>query len=162
MDILRFLDEQGIAYERCDHPAVFTVEEADRLVPPLVGTKTKNLFLRDARGRRHFLVVLPSEKTADLKALAPLLGQKKLSFASPERLRRHLGIEPGAVSILGIVNDRENLVQVVVDPAVWNAGALQCHPLVNTATLVISGEGIRRFLEATGHAPRVLEVPARA
>jgi len=159
--ILRFLDEHCIAFERTDHPAVFTVEQANELVPPLSGAKTKNLFLRDNKGKKHFLVVLPSEKSADLKALSHALGVKKLGFASPERLLRFLGIEAGAVSILAVMNDRESKVGVVVDRAIWNAEAWQCHPLVNTSTLVIAGGGIRTFLEATGHEAQVIDVPGR-
>jgi Ala-tRNA(Pro) deacylase len=162
MDVLRFLDEHGVAYERADHPAVFTVEEADRLVPPLPGAKTKNLFVYDDRARKHFLVVLPSDRSADLKALAPLLGVRKLSFGSPDRLKKSLGIDPGAVSILAAANDSAGEVQVVVDRGIWEAAALQCHPLVNTSTLVVPLEAVRKFLEAVRHPPLVLDVPCRA
>ncbi len=137
------------------------MEEADRLVPALPGAKTKNLFLRDDKGRRHFLVVLPATKSADLKALASRLGVRKLGFASAERLRKHLGLEPGAVSILGLVNDASGAVEVVLDRKIGKARALLCHPLVNTSTLVVPAEGVRRFLEATGHEARVLEIPGK-
>jgi len=103
MDIYQFLTENNIPYERYDHPPVFTCEEADRLVPELPAAKTKNLFLRDRRGRRHFLVVVGYEKVIDLKGLSPLLGVSKLSLASSERLKRFLGVDPGAVTILGVV-----------------------------------------------------------
>jgi Ala-tRNA(Pro) deacylase len=162
MDIFRFLEERHIGFERADHPAVFTVEEADRLVPPLPGAKTKNLFVYDERAKKHFLVVIPSDRSADLKALAPRLGMRKLSFGSPERLKKLLGIEPGAVSILAAACDPAGEVQVVIDRRIAEADALQCHPLVNTSTLVIRREGIRKFLEAAGHAPRVIDVPCRA
>lgn len=161
MNLFAFLDQHGIAYERHNHPAVFTVEEANRLVPPLPGAKTKNLFLRDRKGDRHLLVVVPHEKSVDLKAFAALLGIKKLALASPDRLRQHLDLEPGAVSILGIVNDRHRAVEVVVDRAVWSQEAWQCHPLVNTSTVLISRSDIERLLEITGHAARVEDVPAR-
>ena len=161
MDIERFLQEQGIPFQVCRHPAVFTVEEADRLVPELPGAGTKNLFLYDDRAGKHFLVVMPKDRSADLKALAPLLGMKKLSFGSPERLKRFLGIEPGAVSILAVANDATREVQLVVDRTVWESDALHCHPLVNTATLAVPLDGIRKFLEATGHKPLVIEVPRR-
>jgi len=161
MDIYRFLTEHNIHYERHDHPAVFTCEEAERLVPPLAATRTKNLFLRDRKGRRHFLVVVGYEKAVDLKGLTSLLGVKKLGFASPARLERYLGVEPGAVSILGLANDIEQEVEVIIDESLWHAEALRCHPLVNTSTLVISQDDIRRFLEITGHLVRVLDVPTR-
>jgi Ala-tRNA(Pro) deacylase len=161
-DLLAFLDERGIACERVEHPAVFTVEESSRLVPSLPGEKTKNLFLRDQKGQRHFLVVVGHDTAVDLKALAPTIGASKVSFGSPERLMARLGIEPGAVSLLALVNDPAHNVELVVDRPLWCADALQCHPLVNTATLVIPHAGLERFLAATGHTPRVVDVPRRA
>jgi Ala-tRNA(Pro) deacylase len=162
LDIYDFLEANAISFTRQDHPAVYTVEEARRLVPPLPGAKTKNLFLRDRKGKRHFLVVVGYEKTVDLKSLTSILGVSKLGFGSPQRLQRHLGVEPGAVSLLGLVNDTDHAVELIVDRSVWGARSLQCHPLVNTSTLVISDTGLRCFLEATGHQPRVLDVPDRA
>ena len=161
VDIYQFLAEHGIEYQRQDHPPVFTVEEALRLVPPLPGARTKNLFLRDRKGRRHFLVVVGYEKAADLKALTSLLGVSKLGFASPDRLQRYLGVDPGSVSILGVMNDTRCEVEVIVDKDLWQADAFQCHPLVNTSTLVISRDHLHRFLDATGHKVRLLEVPGR-
>jgi len=160
-DLFAVLDSHGIGFTRTDHPPVFTVEEAARLVPPLPGRKTKNLFLRDQKGARHFLVVVGHDKSVDLKALAPVIGASKLSLGSPDRLKARLGIEPGAVSLLALVNDPGHEVEVFIDRVLWQADALQCHPLVNTATLVIAHEGIERFLQATGHPVRVVDVPAR-
>ena len=161
MDIYRVFADHNIEYERHDHPAVFTVEEAKRLVPHLPGAKTKNLFLRDKKGRRHVLVVSGQEKSVDLKALSTLLDSPTLSLASPDRLKKYLGITPGAVSILAVVNDTNNEVEVVVDRDLWNAKAFQCHPLVNTSTLVIPRDHLEHFLEVTGHEVRLLNVPAR-
>jgi len=160
-DLFALLERHGITFERADHPAVFTVEEARRLVPPLPATPTKNLFLRDQKGTRHFLVVVGHDKAVDLKALAPAIGSSKLSLGSPERLKARLGIEPGAVSLLALVNDPGHEVEVFIDRGLWQADALQCHPLLNTATLVIARDGIERFLQATGHAWRLVDVPAR-
>lgn len=160
MNIYHFLEQHGIGYERHDHPPVFTCEEAERLVPDIPAAKTKNVFLRDRPGRRHFLVVVGYEKSVDLKALAPLLEASKLSLGSPERLARHLGVEPGSVTILALANDTARAVEVVFDEPIAAADSLRCHPLVNTATLAISQACIRRFLEATGHPLRVLDVPA--
>lgn len=161
MDIYQFLDDHDIEYERHDHPAVFTCKEAERLVPPMPGAKTKNLFLRDRKGRRHLLVVVGYEKSVDLRALSPLLGVSKLGFASPARLERYLGVEPGSVSILGLVNDVNLEVEVIVDQDLWEAEAFRCHPLVNTSTLVISRDDLQHFLEITGHRLRLLDVPGR-
>lgn len=161
MDIITFLDQHRIAYRRYDHPAVYTCEEAERLCPEMPGKSIKNLFLRDRDGKRHFLVVVGYEKSVDLNRLRDVLGISKLSFASPERLKKYLDVEPGSVTLLGLVNDTEKAVEVILDEAVWGQ-ALQCHPLVNTATLVIPQEDIKKFLEASGHAYKLLDVPARA
>ncbi len=161
MDIYRYLESHDIAYERHDHPPVFTCDDVNRLIPDLPGSKTKNLFVCDDKGRRHFLVTVPDERSVDLKSLAAALEVKKLRFASADRLATHLKLEPGAVTLLGVMNDTAGTVTVVVDEAIWNADALQCHPLVNTATLVISLADMRRFLDATGHAPTVMAVPSR-
>jgi Ala-tRNA(Pro) deacylase len=155
-DLLHFLEKHEIDYQRCDHPAVFTVEEAGRVVPSLPGAKTKNLFLRDRRGRRHFLVVVPGEQTVNMKALIPQLGVTNLSFASPERLKKYLGITPGAVSMLALFNDPDHQVEFYIDEALWQSEAFLCHPLVNTATLVVSKEGMKAFFKATGHEVNVL------
>jgi Ala-tRNA(Pro) deacylase len=97
----------------------------------------------------------------DLKALSPLLGVSKLGFASPARLQRYLGVDPGAVSILGLVNDADQEVEVIVDKDLWGAEVFRCHPLVNTSTLDISRDGVQRFIEITGHRLRILDVPGR-
>jgi len=161
INIYQFLAEHAIEYERHDHPPVFTCEEADRLVPPLPAAKTKNLFVRDRKGRQHFLVVVGYEKVVDLKALSSLLGVSKLSLASPERLKRYLGVDPGSVTILGVVNDSNKEVEIIVDEGLWDSKAFRCHPLVNTSTLVISRQNLQRFFDTTGHKPRILNIPGK-
>ena len=158
-EFYQFLTENGLQYERHDHPPVYTVAEAKRLVPPLPAAKTKNLFLRDKKGHQHYLVVVPADKRVDIAALPKVIGSSRLSFGSPERLKKYLGVEPGAVTIFAIFNDPENEVEVVVDQALWRADAFQFHPLVNTSTLVISRENLDRFIAKTGHVARILEVP---
>ena len=157
-----FLREHHIAAECFAHPAVMTVAEADRLVPALPGAKTKNLFLRDKKGLRHLLVTVPSALAVNLKRLGEVLETGSLGFASAERLQKHLAIEPGSVSLLALANDEARAVEFVIDRALWEAEAIQAHPLVNTATMVLSHAELERFLAATGHAPRVIDVPAAA
>lgn len=161
MNITIFLQQNGIAYQRVEHPPVYTCEEAERLVPFLSGAHTKNLFLRDAKGRRHVLVVVDWEKQVDLKALARVLEISKLGMASAARLQQHLGVAPGAVTLLALANDIQQHVEVVIDAPLWQAPALQCHPLINTATLSIAHNDIERFLECTGHAAQIIDVPSR-
>ncbi len=159
--LLSFLEAQGIRYRRVTHPAVFTVAEAERHVPPLPGAKTKNLFLRDKPGKRHLLLTVPARKAVDLAALSRTLGLQRLGLASAERLESLLGITPGAVTPLAVVNDPEGRVEVLLDEELWGAEGIQVHPLVNTATLVLGREAFVRFLQALGRPLRRIPVPAR-
>ena len=161
MDIYEFLHTNDIPYERYDHEAVYTCEQADRLDLKTNAAKTKNLFLRDRKARRHFLVSVRDEKTVDIKGLEDALEVKGLSFASSERLMEYLGLTPGSVTILAAVNDTRGRVEVIVDKDLWQSKAIQCHPLVNTSTLVISRHDIERFLILTGHTPMIFNVPGR-
>ena len=162
VDVYRFLEDNAIAYERYDHPPVFTCEEAERLVPPMPGAKTKNIFVKDKKGRHHYLLVVECEKVVDLKALSSLMGVRQLTMASADRLRRFLNVDPGSVTILAVLNDKDGEIEVVFDHAIWHSPSVRCHPLVNTSTLCISKEGIQRFLDLTGHRVRVVDVPGKA
>lgn len=154
-----FLNTHGIAFAAHDHPPVFTVAEADAATAHLEGAATKNLFLRDDKGIRHLLVVVPGAKRLSLKHLSETLGIKKLGFASPERLRERLGLEPGSVTLLGLINDPNKQVECIIDQAVWNAAAIQCHPLTNTATFVMQRSAVVRFLDVIDHQPLVIQIP---
>jgi Ala-tRNA(Pro) deacylase len=156
---IRFLEDHGIAYERHDHPAVFTVNEVTALGEIGHGQRTKNLFVRDKKGRRHVLIVVPHDKQVYLMALGARLDAGRLSFASAERLMNHLGVEPGSVTLMGVLNDPEHAVEVVIDRQVWEAEAVRCHPLVNTSTVVLQADGVRSLFAATGHTPNIIEVP---
>jgi Ala-tRNA(Pro) deacylase len=125
------------------------------------GAKTKNIFVRDKKGKRHFLVVVGYEKTVDLKSLSSLLGVSSMTMASPDRLKRYLGVDPGSVTILAVINDTDGKVEVVFDKALWESPSFRCHPLVNTSTLAIPKEGVQRFLGLTGHKVTVVGVPGR-
>ena len=159
--ILELLESHGITYQRVDHPPVFTCEDVRRLVPGLPGAETKNLFVRDGKGRRHFLVAVRPEKRVDLKRLGVALEVSGLRMASAERLAEFLGVETGAVTLLGAMNDTHGAVEVIIDEELWAEEAFQCHPLVNTSTFILTKEAITRFFEITGHTPRVIVVPAK-
>ena len=156
MTIDTFLREHGINLARHEHVPVFTVEESERLVPLLPGAKTKNLFLRDKKGLRHFLLTARHDVAIDLATLGATIGAGRLSFASSARLIQHLRVEPGAVSLLALCNDTARQVEFVLDEVLWQAPALQAHPLVNSATMILSHADLERFLAATGHVPRVV------
>jgi Ala-tRNA(Pro) deacylase len=159
VDLYQILTEHRIEYERYDHPAVYTVEDVRRLVPPLPAVKTKNLFLRDHKGKRHFLVIVPAEKRVHIKALNAVIGSSRLSFGSANRLKKFLGVDPGAVTIFALINDPDHEVELILDESLWAHETFQFHPLVNTSTLVMSRPNLKRFLAITGHEVNRLAVP---
>lgn len=159
-ELLQFLDQHKISFERFDHPAVFTCEQAREHLTNVHGAALKNLFLRDRDGKRHLLVVVPEEKQVNLKALSGSLGVDRMSFASAERLKRFLGVDPGSVTILGLINDRDRKVEVYIDRELASQESWQCHPLVNTATLVIQSQAVQHFIELSGHSFKFVDVPA--
>jgi len=160
-DIFEFLAQHAIPFERYDHEAVFTCDQAERAVPTIPAAHTKNLFLRDKKGQRHWLLVTLCSKAVDLKQVAAEIGADKLSLGSPERLAKHLGVTPGAVTVLALINDPTHAVELLVDKDVWSADAIRAHPLVNTATLALAQTDMRRFIAATGHEAQVIRVANR-
>jgi len=145
------LEALGIPFERHEHPAVFTVGEALEHWAGIDAVHCKNLFLRNKKGDRHFLVVAAHTTAIDIAALAGRIGEGRLSFASPERLAAHLGLTPGAVSPFGLINDRAGRVRVLLDATLRNAARIGFHPNVNTATVVLSFADFERFLAARGN-----------
>ena len=151
------LEANGFAYERIEHPAVFTCAEADLHRPKQPAVATKNLFLCDKKDRNFYLVVTACKKSMDFKQLAAQLGVSKLRFGSEENLERLLGVSRGAVTVLGLVNDVDHRVELRIDAEIWRGENFLCHPLVNTATLVLSQAVLERFLEITGHTIHTFE-----
>jgi Ala-tRNA(Pro) deacylase len=143
--------EAAVAARLREHPPVATVEEAEAHWTGIDGTHCKNLFLRNQKGNRHYLVVLTASKRADLKAVADQIGDGKLSFASPERLMTSLGVTPGSVSPFGLINDREHAVRVALDRDFQTAARLAFHPNINTRTFTIAAADFKRFLDACGN-----------
>ena len=157
-DLVDFLEAHGIGYIRHDHAPVFTCVEERQQVPESGAARTKNLFMRDKRGRRHLLLVTLCSKSVNIAQFAETSGADRLSFASPERLMKYLGVEPGSVTLLGLVNDAARAVEVYLDADVWSAPSIHAHPLRNDATFVLSHDDLVRFLEVTGHEARVVTV----
>ena len=157
-EVLDVLDSLRIPFEIHHHPPVFTVEQAEEHWDTVKGTHCKNLFVRNKKGNRHYLVILESRKRADLRDLNSRLGEDRLSFASPERLKRNLNLEPGAVSPFGLINDKDKAVQVVLDRDLLEAEWVSFHPNVNTATVTIAFSDFERFLEWCGNTLRTLSI----
>ena len=145
------LRELGIDYDRYEHPPLATVEEAEPHWAGIDAVHCKNLFLRNQKGDRHYLVVLVASKKADLRAVAEQIGDGKLSVASPERLMTHLGLLPGSVSPFGLIHDTRHTVRVVLDRDLKAASRLSFHPNTNTVTYAVAAEDFARFLAACGN-----------
>ena len=157
-DLFAFLDRLGLAHQTVTHPALFTVEQSRTLRGTIPGGHTKNLFLKDKKGTL-FLVTALEDAVIELKSLHRLLGAGgRFSFGSADLMRETLGIEPGAVTPFAAINDTERRVSVVLDAAMMQHETLNYHPLVNTMTTSIAGADLVRFLEATGHPPRIVAV----
>ncbi len=150
-DIYQVLNQLNIPYGKHDHPPVFTVEEAQKYDRGIDAGKNKNLFLRNKKGDKHYLVVIDSTKRLDLKELSSRLDESKISFASPERLLEYLGLTPGSVSPFGLINDKNKSVNVIIDNDLMKNKKLAFHPNINTSTLVISTTDFQKFLAWTGN-----------
>jgi Ala-tRNA(Pro) deacylase len=160
-DLFRRLDDLGIATTTIEHPPVFTVAESDSLHRDIAGGHTKNLFLKDAKDNL-WLIVAGHHTPIDLKALHKTLGAARFSFGKAELLKDVLGVTPGSVTALSLINDTEARVNVVVDAALMRYDQINCHPLENTATTSIGREDLLSFMRACGHAPRIVEIAATA
>lgn len=156
--VLGRLKELEIVYELAEHMAVFTIEEMAATGIERMGEICKNLFLRDAKGRNHYLVLIPGHKQADLSLICEKLGSSKLGFASEERLMRYLGLTRGAVTPFGLINDTEKAVTVVLDRELEKRPRLGFHPNVNTATVFLSYADLMRFFEACGNPVVVFDM----
>ncbi|MFC2169691.1 prolyl-tRNA synthetase associated domain-containing protein [Acidobacteriota bacterium] len=150
-DVYDVLDELNISYIRHEHPPVYTINQAEQHWANTKGAFCKNLFLRNKKGTRHYLVILEYSKKADIKAMTERLNEDRLSFASPERLRRYLGLLPGAVSPFGLINDNKREVRVVIDKDLKKTKWISFHPNVNTSTVRLSFADFERFLAGRGN-----------
>lgn len=158
-ELCSHLAEQGLAFERIDHDAVFTVAESQGLRGTLPGLHTKNLFLKDKKGRL-FLVSARENARIDLKRLHETIGASgRLSFCSAETLMEKLGVTPGSVTAFAVINDRAGAVTMVLDCNLATGEPVNFHPLINTATLRIGHQDMLAFLRGTGHDPLIVALP---
>jgi Ala-tRNA(Pro) deacylase len=158
-DLMARLEELGIETQTHGHPPLFTVEDSKALRGELPGGHCKSLFLKDKKGAL-FLVVTLEDRAVDLKWLRRRLGVKTLSFARPELLMEVLGVIPGAVTPFAVINDTGGRVTVCLDRAMLERAPLNYHPLTNEATTAIAPAGLTAFLDACGHAPRMIDFDA--
>lgn len=160
-DLLKLLAEHGVEAVTHDHPAVFTVGEGEDIKARIPGAHTKNLFLKDAKGQL-WLISAEGHAQIDLKRLHAVIGSARLSFGSADLMLETLGVTPGSVTAFALANDRNHRVRFVLDRTLAEAAFVNFHPLTNTATTTVSGEGFRRFLDVLGIEPLVVDFVAMA
>ncbi|MFH1781647.1 MAG: prolyl-tRNA synthetase associated domain-containing protein [Patescibacteria group bacterium] len=156
VDVEKYLQSHDIKYAPHKHPAVFTCDEAEKHCADVPGIPGKNLFLKNKGGKRYFLVVLPASKRADLKKIAKIVGESKVSFANSEALKEKLDLEPGSVSPFGLLNDVQHEVEVYIDKDIYDANIVNFHPKRNTASLELTGEMFRKYLKTIENKVQII------
>lgn len=157
-DLFTALDELAIEYKNFDHEPVFTVDESKSLRDDIPGGHTKNLFLKDKKNN-FFLVTLEEHAVVDLKTIHTLIGAKsRVSFGKPEKLMEYLGVAPGSVTALAVINDTDTNVTMVLDEPLLDHDIINCHPLKNDATTSIAREDLIKFAKHFGHDPLILKI----
>lgn len=156
--VLNYLDSNNYTYDYYEHPEAPTISIAKEHWRKDGSKHCKNLFFRNHKGNRHYLVVLDCEQDLDIHDLEKRLHQGKLSFASPQRMEKYLGITPGSVSPFGLINDTDNHVHLFLDKNLENYDLLSFHPNDNHATVVISKEQFARYLQEVGNSYEYIEM----
>lgn len=158
-EVIKKLDELKIKYKEVSHTPVFTIEEMDKLGDIFENAKIcKNLFVRDQKGKKHFLIVLPEGKKAPLAEIAEKIQSTKLSFASEERLMKYLKLTPGAVTPLAVIADEQNDVEVVIDEVLMKEKLLGVHPCVNTSTILIEPLDLEKYIKQFNNKVRYINI----
>lgn len=155
----KFLKKNKIEFRLHEHPAVFTVPEAKIYCGHISGSHCKNLFLKDKKTGQFYLVTFPNDKSLNFTQFRKLIGSKNVRFGVEEDLLNVLGITPGAVSPIGLVNDSENKTIFIVDEEIWNAEVVCCHPNDNTKTLQIPRSDFRKLIISTGNKIEITNLP---
>ena len=156
--VTEYLDDKGIEYTLYTHPPVFTVEAAQEHCSHIPGMHCKNLFFRDPKGRNHILVIIPNTKPVDIKLLGQKTGFGRLSFASKERMNKYLGLEPGSVSVFGLINDKNAEVHLYLDKELADTKEITFHPNDNSATLVLTQEMFEKYLSTIENGVHYIDI----
>ena len=160
-DLIAFFDAHGIDHATTDHEAVFRVGEGEGIKDDIPGAHTKNLFLKDAKGRL-WLISAKDDTQIDLKRLHTVIGSARLSFGSAELMEDVLGVTPGSVTAFALINDVEHRATFVLDRRLAEAERVNFHPMTNTATTGVSQAGFAKFLQALGITPLIVDFAAMA
>ena len=159
-ELIRHLDGLGIETRTYEHPPLFTVADSEALRGDIPGGHTKNLFLKDKKGR-FFLLTVGEHAVIDLKTIHTRIGASgRVSFGNAEKLQELLGVQPGAVTIFGLINDRDTQVTAFLDADLMEHDPINAHPLTNDATTAIGRDDLLRFIESTGHEVQILKLSA--
>ena len=156
-DVLKRLEKLGIATTTYDHPPLFTVEDSKSLRGPIPGDHLKNLFLRGKKSQM-WLIVCREDLVVNLKEIGSRLGGQRLSFGSPERLFKYLGVIPGAVSPFALINDVNQDVDVILDKGMMSSSLLNFHPITNEKTTSISPDDLLKYIGSCGHQPKIIDL----
>lgn len=148
--VTHYLDSLGISYELIRHPAVVTTEESRKIVRVEGYMSCKSLYVKDKKSDNYYLVVLPFDKRADMRGLASYVGAAKFEFATEDKLYEHLRVHRGSVSPFAFLNEGERKAPLLIDREVLNAPKVKFHPCDNTATVLLEGDGLKKFLESIG------------
>lgn len=161
LKVENYLEKLEIDYDFREHPAVPTVEEALKYYDDLEDvTHCKNLFLRNHKGDIHYLVILEYCKPLDIHALWDILGTGRLSFGSPQRMMKYLGVTPGSVSLFGLINDESHSVRLILDKKLETAEKISFHPNDNTASFIITHDSLHKFIRSVGNSYQFLDLPS--
>ena len=155
-EVLNYLTTHDIPYVLHTHPAVYNMQDAAAHYQNINGLPVKNLFLKDKKSGAYYLCILPGAKKLDFKKIESLLGSKAITFASAENLKNVMGLEPGSVSIFGVLNDPEGRVGIILDAEVHDASIVTFHPNTNTATIEITHDDLMKFLGLVKHSVQVV------
>lgn len=159
MAVYALLDKLKIPYERVDHDYAASIEDCQAVEDALGVKVCKNLFLRNQQKTTFFLLLMPGDKKFMTKDLSKQLNISRLSFAEPEYMEKYLGVTPGSVTVLGLMNDKDWYVDLLIDKDLLENEYIGCHPCINSSTLKIKTEDIlKKFLKHTGHRPRTVKL----
>ena len=158
IEVLNYLDELKIAYEVVTHPAATTTELADKYIEGVDGVRSKTLFLRDKKKKNFYLVILDDKKSVDMAKLASLTGEKRLQFASADSLEEKMGLEPGVVSIFGLLNNKDHDIKIYIDKEIINEERISFHPNVNTKTIFINMNDMFKFFDSLNYNYEIIDL----
>ncbi len=154
-----FLDSLGVEYERIDHEPAMTMEVCEEIDKTLNAVICKNLFLCNRQQTSFYLLMIPADKKFKTKDISAQINSSRLSFAGEEFMEKYLDITPGSVSVLGLMNDKDNAVRLLIDEDVWKAEYFGCHPCINTSSLRIKVSDFKqKIIPALNHEPTLVEL----